>query len=256
MLAGWINQWALTSTFFWTMAICDHLRRLVRCQTRNDAVEANKWEIWYHLIGWGLPTVISIVPASKHYYGRAGGWCWIRVLSDETVAEKVVFRILPYYAPLALSVTFNTCSGIQIVRQVWSRKFEESSSGSRNVGTTYQSRHLKVIRRVIAYPCIQIFVTAWGLANRCSEISGPPIFWLNVVQGILLPSQGFWNALVYGVNEGLVNELREVARVTRVTARQNTQLEHHLLPTSSACVSIPTPCSKATPTVIAPSPSL
>ncbi|EDV21981.1 uncharacterized protein TRIADDRAFT_59515 [Trichoplax adhaerens] len=36
-----------------------------------------RFEIYYHLIGWGIPVVISVIPFSSNKYGPAGVW-WIQ----------------------------------------------------------------------------------------------------------------------------------------------------------------------------------
>ncbi|XP_019956123.2 uncharacterized protein [Paralichthys olivaceus] len=45
----------------------------------------NRFEMFYHLVAWGVPLVMASLPLLKGYYGPAGAWCWI---TDDHVAWR------------------------------------------------------------------------------------------------------------------------------------------------------------------------
>ncbi|XP_039861750.1 cyclic AMP receptor-like protein A isoform X4 [Simochromis diagramma] len=48
-------------------------------------ISTNRYEMFYHLMAWGVPLVMASLPLFKGYYGPAGAWCWI---TDDHVAWR------------------------------------------------------------------------------------------------------------------------------------------------------------------------
>jgi len=76
--------------------------------------------------------------------------------------------------------------------------------------TKRQAVHIKAMRRLAVYPVVYFLVWLPTLINRVQNAADPsnPSFGLYFFQALMLPLQGFMNAIVYGVNEKLVQLYR------------------------------------------------
>lgn len=57
----------------------------------------------YHVLNWGLPLVLTLLPLTTKSYGDVGGWCWIQ---NDTNAAKA-WRFVQFYIILVGAVVYN-----------------------------------------------------------------------------------------------------------------------------------------------------
>jgi hypothetical protein len=63
----------------------------------------DKLEIPYHVICWGIPVILALIPLIELTYGLAGLWCWIRSsINDEPLPLGIAFQFTLYYIPIAI----------------------------------------------------------------------------------------------------------------------------------------------------------
>jgi len=138
-----------------------------------------------------IPLVISIIPLILGLYGSSGVLCWIRISLDNW--EEFTVSISIYFSYFVLIFMYNVY--VHAKTLLYIRKMIADSS------EFYQ---------LLLYPMILLVCNSVGLANRV-YIS----FWdgnsveLRVLTAFLFQIQGFLNAMIYGMNYKVRQEVKE-----------------------------------------------
>jgi len=108
-----ITQFFSTSSIAWTTAIAYFLyRAVVLKDPRYAGAGTIPWG-WYHLYCWGIPSLLTILPATTSSYGYSNGWCWF--LND---SAGNAWKFVAFYIPLWFIILFLCIVYYLIHRQV------------------------------------------------------------------------------------------------------------------------------------------
>ena len=98
--SGFATQFAAWLVIDSIVAITLYLFLGVVCNKFTD-----KYEYLYVILIFAFPSTFSWLPFIRHTFGRAGAWCWIRII-DFTTCERFVFgqvlQLLMFYVPLLI----------------------------------------------------------------------------------------------------------------------------------------------------------
>ncbi|XP_053404604.1 G-protein coupled receptor 157-like [Mercenaria mercenaria] len=92
-----VTSYAPSVSFFWTTMIAFYIFMQVESPKTAKAMSKNSCLLLYHVIGWGLPAILCMVPLYYDVYGEnfstyTGPWCWIR--SGLTRKETVTWMFV------------------------------------------------------------------------------------------------------------------------------------------------------------------
>ncbi|CAK6951311.1 G-protein coupled receptor 157 [Scomber scombrus] len=109
IIQGAISTFANTSSFFWTVAIAIYLYVFI---VRSNQRVADSLVLFFHMVSWGVPLVITIAAVSLGKIGYDAsevsvGWCWIRVSATDRVLWMLVTgKIWEFLAYLILPILY------------------------------------------------------------------------------------------------------------------------------------------------------
>ncbi|XP_041663659.1 cyclic AMP receptor 1 isoform X3 [Cheilinus undulatus] len=126
-------------------------------------VSTNRYQMFYHLIAWGVPLVMASFPLLKGYYGPAGAWCWI-------IDDHVAWRFGIWYVPLFSLIFLMILCYARIIcvankrMQSWLGTFNPERE-RRKVSLAEEIKPLKW------YPSVYLLVSIFPLINSwlCSR---------------------------------------------------------------------------------------
>jgi len=164
--------------------------------------------------------VLTCLPfADGNHFGTSGPWCWI----DDTDTGQV-FRFISFYMWLWLAIVLILVMYSQLLNRLYQLMHKDGehhggvcsmlkvvicgakAAEKDNVHTTEM---IRVMRKVALYPIILIGCWVFGTANRIHETINRdnPSMGLTVMHLVTSNMNGLLNALVYGFNESLYNQL-------------------------------------------------
>ncbi|GBG34124.1 Latrophilin receptor-like protein A [Hondaea fermentalgiana] len=182
ILAAAMTQFFDVASFFWIAIIAFNVHAVL-VRNKGRAVEA--YERWYHLVGWGISLIITIICGALGCFGDSGIWCWIK-------RDRQTARFFAYYLPLLIVFSF-TASTYLIVSSA----------------LQHQVQGRTVTRRLRLYLAVFVVFRVWGVVHRTHNyFHENQMFWLALMHAIFSPLQGFANALVYGCNAAVAREYR------------------------------------------------
>lgn len=187
-----IELWFLSGAF-WTGAMATHC--LLAVTLSKPIAQLEPYYKYYHLISWGLPTLIAcasflLQPILEQgpVYVPIGLWCWVS-------SNYSIYRIILFYGPVWLVFLYNAICYSVIGWKL--RRLSKLLSNSRYKKTGKHTSRFVV--KTLVY--MLAFVINWSCstANRVQGILNPenPVFGLHLAQAITLPLQGFLNSLIY-----------------------------------------------------------
>lgn len=106
---GAVSTFANSSSFFWTVAIAIYLYVFI---VRSSQRVADSLVLFFHLVSWGVPLVITIsaLALSKIGYDASEvsvGWCWVRIdASNRVLWMLLTGKIWEFMAYLMLPVIY------------------------------------------------------------------------------------------------------------------------------------------------------
>jgi hypothetical protein len=88
----------------------DKLEMYIHIYSISSIVQVRMLELFfvclhspYHVICWGIPVILALIPLIELTYGLAGLWCWIRSsINDEPLPLGIAFQFTLYYIPIAI----------------------------------------------------------------------------------------------------------------------------------------------------------
>jgi len=197
-MQGLIMQFSQQATFLWTCVIATNL--FIVLVVRYKKVKL--LEKWYHVFVWSYATGFALCPIFTHDYGIAGPWCWI---TDSFMGN--VWRFACFYLPLFMYLIYVFVVYV-IVAAVVRYTFSRISSKTPD----QKKRDRRIINRLVAYPIIFFVLWVFPSINRIYgwASGGNEVFWLFILQSITAPSQGFCNALAYGLDSELRHRYKKL----------------------------------------------
>lgn len=90
-----IGTVAVLSTFFWTVYLSVYFYLVISKKISIDT--ERRIMLWFHLTGWGIPLVITVIAKESGAFGYSGdlvssGWCWIS--SDQRWWKMLLWMIM------------------------------------------------------------------------------------------------------------------------------------------------------------------
>jgi len=156
------------------------------------------WKDWkcrelmvkYHAIAWGIPFILSTVPAAQDFMVPLGTWCWI-------TSDEPNWRLWAMYVPLWINFGINACVIYMIIR-LFRQVLACLPEGMDNIDKV--KRHY----RFITFQTLMFvlggmfcwFVSTISRVLQAFRVDEIP-FEIYFFQGLLLPVQGIFNLLVY-----------------------------------------------------------
>ncbi|KAG2386622.1 hypothetical protein C9374_002366 [Naegleria lovaniensis] len=209
-LQGFLMTCFEVSSVLWSTCICLQLFLSVTPHFSEERHKRRKilLEIAFHIICWIFPLVYTIVVLFTDQFNRVDNlqqWCWIGLHHDRSPFLNFrFFTFLLVYICVVLCAVFFL--GLCICFRMHRRK--KSNYEILSLDDQYQHLGKKTIINFVLI--LLAFVITWipAFINRLIEsivvaqttsasmISG--IFWLDLVQAITNPLQGFLNMIFYG----------------------------------------------------------
>ncbi|RDD39779.1 G-protein coupled receptor 1 [Trichoplax sp. H2] len=149
-----------------------------------------RFEIYYHLIGWGIPVVISVIPFSSNKYGPAGVWCWIE--------NDPAWRFAIWYGPRFLIIFVLFLVYFYIFKYV--RKQTSMWTGCHERERELMRENVKPL---MAYPLVYLLLSIFPLVNRIQNTVQPDnaSFTLYLLQIVSSSLKGAGNAIVFSMDK-------------------------------------------------------
>lgn len=157
--------------------------------------EVERHNLKYHLVCWGLPLLLTSLPAFTNSYGDTGGWCWISSLSS----AGTTWRFLQFYIWLWAAIAYNFYVFPNIYRKL--REFQSAAGDD-------ESSSSSMARRLRLYPVVLLVCHTPGTILSIYEAaSGSQLFWLHMMTVIFSASMGLLNALIYGLTPEVAKQV-------------------------------------------------
>lgn len=190
-----LMQFFTVATFLWTGTFALNVY-MVLVRHKSDVAAR---EPLYHLLCWGLSGLslgVNLGLGSLDTtFERGELWCWIG-------GSYSWARLATFYAPLLLVLVLNLLFYVRIYFAMRLRP---------------DMAHVHLNSRLALYLSVFFCVRVWGLVNRAQNYVSPqqPIFSLYLMHAIFSPLQGFFNALVYGLNQSVRQHFQQVCCSSR-----------------------------------------
>lgn len=191
-IQGMVMQFSQMATFHWTCAIATNVFFVVVLE--YDYKETKALEKYYHIAVWTSTFVFFTIPLLTLNYGPAGLWCWI---TDRAFGRY--WRFLCFYLPLYCYIIWIFIAYFSIILKITCTK--------KLIG----EKKWQVIIRLAIYPIVFVLIWICPIINRAQNWLYPdePIFVLYLLHAITAPSQGFINAIVYGLTDIMLDSIRD-----------------------------------------------
>lgn len=136
--------------------------------------ETGKWEVFYIILIFVFPVLISLIPFIRLSYGRAraGAWCWIRTEERENCENFLLgqfFIFFLWFIPLYIILVALIIMYIIILISLnWGSCTKKKNWGK---DKTAETKHLQEVNKrnaisLIAYPILYFFQEIFPLMNR------------------------------------------------------------------------------------------
>ncbi|KYR00303.1 cAMP receptor-like protein [Tieghemostelium lacteum] len=190
----------LSSSYFWTMTISISLFLVFF----TEKYELNYLMKYFHAICWGIPMFSTLVSLIFNAYGLTGSWCFIE--------DPTSFFRLFYYLPLIVVFLINLSVFVAIRWKI--SKHSNSMVAKVNIVVSFY---------LIAFALSQLPTIINSIQNFIYPTQ--PIYGLFAAQLFLQPLQGFLNFIVYGYNEGFINNYIEFIEKYLCRCRKSRELK-------------------------------
>eukprot|EP01084_Bolivina_argentea_P197213 337998_1 len=145
---------------------------------------------------------MSCLPFSQNAYGYVGAWCWI---SNKGVHFHH-WRWLCYYGPLQPVIILSIIVYAMIFYEL--KQFTKTSKLK-----SKSDDLLKMYQKLKYFPAILLISFAFPTIRRFYQVFEPEApFWLGLLHTIGSGSYGFLNAVLYGINPGVIREYKKIFR--------------------------------------------
>jgi len=186
-------QFFFLCSVLWTGCIAHTVDQVIRKQ--NHKVE--KFEKYYHLFCWGIPAAFDIYLGVTKSFGDAGLWCWIK-------ADRSILRFICFYLPVSVVLVYNV-----VCYFLLSHTLNDERSRITRMTVDQDKEH--AIQTTFRWFVLTLFI-CWipAMVNRIQGSFDPnsPIFWLYCLHAALSPLQGFFNSIIYGLNDELLSNYK------------------------------------------------
>jgi hypothetical protein len=183
------------ASVYWTTAIAATLYMTVMWRWKLN--EDRRTFSRFAAVCFGIPLVLTILPAFDSAYGAAGGICWMK----ET---KEYWRFIAFFVPLWLAVLFNSVVYVRVLRLL--HRTVSIAGPDDAVAQSIRT----MMTRLSIYPFILVAVWLFASISRIYEAAtGNQSMALYVLGLGLADMQGFLNALAYGLSGAVRGALKD-----------------------------------------------
>lgn len=184
-----LNQFFGLCNILWTGFICLILYFQI-CGIQSNFVKNEKL---YLLLTLLISSISIIIPISFSSFGYVGGNCWIKEYELGNL-----FRFVFFFIPAWTIICLITIIYIKIIRTVQRESF---------LITEMTISSNMVISKLKMYPIVMIVGFLPLTVYRISEVFIYPPIWLYATSIGVYTCIGFMNAVVYGLNEAVKDEV-------------------------------------------------
>ncbi|KAF5697523.1 G coupled receptor 1 [Fusarium mundagurra] len=222
---GFMTQVFVIQTDYWvlTIAMCTYVI-LAGYKSLSSWVQDQR--IFLSCLPWALSLLWAGLGLKLAGYGDIGAWCWftsdeVRLLANFVPRWVIIITILSMYARLYFILRKSHRSFISLGNSnsasepsrertitrsnhdVW--RYHESDAAGRR-------RLQRIARLMIMYPVVYMLVWTLPTAIRIYQTikHTPAPFALQTIDKACIVSQGFVDAIIYGVNESSLSRWREL----------------------------------------------
>jgi len=182
------------ASFLWSVSIAFTLHMAFLKEKHSFSPQhIGAHEKYYHLVCWGAPFFLSLLPFTTDSYGDTGGWCWIKT----ELGKDSIWRFIQFYIWLWIGIVYTA----MIFRLIYVKiRTLQRSNGDSSTSTA---------NRLKLYPVVLVFCHACGSISALYEAfsGGHLVLWLNMLQVITQASLGFCNAIVYGLTPEVARQV-------------------------------------------------
>ena len=161
------------------------------------------FEIFYILVGIGVPLFFGVFPFIGNSYGPAGIWCWI---VDDSTGQ--VLRFLTWYVPVWIIIPGLFVAFLVIITKLsWElRKWDPYNPSA----DRYRELIRREIKPLILYPFVFLLLNVFPSINRIQNAvaKDSPVFALYVLHSISSSLLGAGCTLIFVVNRDTLRELK------------------------------------------------
>uniref|UniRef100_A0A7S3G605 G-protein coupled receptors family 2 profile 2 domain-containing protein n=1 Tax=Palpitomonas bilix TaxID=652834 RepID=A0A7S3G605_9EUKA len=206
--SGWclieanINHFFTLSSVLWVLCIATQVFLVVVREQKRPSL------LPYHFVCWGVPLVGCIVLMSTQRFGPDFVTCWI---VNGNFWYRIGFFNIFVLAGFIYMLTLYILIGVHLKRL--HKQVEK-------LGTRRGSQVSRLLRRFTAYPALFLLVWIGPNIVDLNPYGESPCFLL-VIKSACFPSQGFFNAVAYGINERLYHKYRELCHTLREKAKHH-----------------------------------
>lgn len=196
---GAVSTFANTSSFFWTVAIAVYLYVFI---VRSSQRAADGLVLFFHLISWGVPFVITVAAVCLNKIGYNAsevsvGWCWIRIQAPDRVLWMLLTgKIWEFLAYLTLPVLYILIKRhIHIAHAALSEYRPILASGP----ASHSFSSMADVKLTLI-PIIFIILRIWSTVRFILLLAGSPVRQnpvLVTLHGIGNTSQGAANCIMF-----------------------------------------------------------
>eukprot|EP00457_Paulinella_chromatophora_P006714 gb/GEZN01006733.1/.p1 GENE.gb/GEZN01006733.1/~~gb/GEZN01006733.1/.p1 ORF type:complete len:330 (-),score=36.45 gb/GEZN01006733.1/:576-1565(-) len=182
------------ASMLWSVSIAFTLHQafLLENKEYHSPLVEHKMQ-YYHVICWGWPALMTVLPLITSSYGDTGGWCWI----NANDAASKTWLLLQFYIPLWVFISYNLWVYVKVYRKM---KLMLSGQMGRDM------------YRIRLYPLVLVVCWFWGSVNSIyttfTGSLGP--LWLNILHIFFASSMGAVNAAVYGFTPAVNQEVQHL----------------------------------------------
>ena len=201
VFAGFLSQvigWMFLNSF-----ICISTALTVKVFSKKRFL-AKRMEILYIFVIFVLPFLFNWIPFIQSAYGKAGPWCWIRSVDEDTcsvftlgTAMQLALWYVPLYVIMIVLIMLYVIVLVKFKRmkRAWTGKFDPQEKEAHEQMT-------REVQPLIAYPLIFFLLNIPALINRIYGVINPdnpePVLWFITVA--FFPVQGGAIATVFSLD--------------------------------------------------------
>jgi hypothetical protein len=191
---AFLINFSILSSFFFTSII---LHFLHWCIVQRK-MQTKKLEVYYMLLAWGLPFILSFVPITTNSYQPSNGWCWI---DGQNHYEVIALQLVEGFGTFTIILLYNIVTLIKIKKKLQQDITEHSG---------YERLRVKLIRRMIYYPILLLICVLPAAIHRVYlYITSTELPTFTIIAAVFQCLLGFGNCLVYGCTDSLRNRIKK-----------------------------------------------
>eukprot|EP00042_Codosiga_hollandica_P040621 m.352146 g.352146 ORF g.352146 m.352146 type:complete len:319 (+) comp55910_c0_seq1:303-1259(+) len=197
VIQSFFTTWSSMASFCWTLSIGVYLYFAL---VYRQLALANKLIMWFHVIAWGLPLILTIAALADEKLGYdpnfSRGWCWIVCLDQR---QETLWHTLE---GKGLEIITIICTVVIYARIKYFLSFQKANPEHLHLITVEGKQAISDIdSKLLFVPAVFIFLRIWGTTKFLLTAFGDyqPYYWLQVLQNFGDSAQGWTNALLFCV---------------------------------------------------------